>query len=123
MVASPRRSLRTSVGRRRIATRGPAAGPHYNPGPPPRRAVGFQGGEGGGGGGGDVPLPADVAGAVDRCLGRFGRLDVLVNAAGILEPTRFLDISPEEWARVVEGNLTGAFLATHAVARPMRDRG
>ena len=72
---------------------------------------------------GDITLPADVAGAVDRCLGRFGRLDVLVNAAGILEPTRFLDISPEEWARVVEVNLTGAFLATQAVARPMRDRG
>ena len=72
---------------------------------------------------GDVTVPADVAGAVDRCVARFGRLDVLVNAAGVLEQTRFFDISPEEWARVVEVNLTGAFLVTQAAARPMRDRG
>jgi NAD(P)-dependent dehydrogenase (short-subunit alcohol dehydrogenase family) len=71
----------------------------------------------------DVTVPADVAGAVERCLVRFGRLDVLVHAAGIAEPTRLFDIDPEEWARVLEVNLTGAFLATQAAARPMRSRG
>jgi NAD(P)-dependent dehydrogenase (short-subunit alcohol dehydrogenase family) len=72
---------------------------------------------------GDVTDPADVGRAVDGALTGFGRLDVLVNAAGVLEPTRFLDIPAGEWARVVEVNLTGAFLVTQAAARPMRDRG
>lgn len=49
---------------------------------------------------------------------------MLVNAAGILEPTRFFDdVSPEQWMRVLEVNLTGAFLTSQAAARPMRDQG
>ncbi len=72
---------------------------------------------------GDVSDPAGVKRAVDSCLDRFGRLDVMVNAAGILEPTRFFDLSPEEWRRVLEVNLTGAFFISQAAARPMRERG
>jgi NAD(P)-dependent dehydrogenase (short-subunit alcohol dehydrogenase family) len=72
--------------------------------------------------GGDVTVPADVEGAVRRTEERFGTLDVVVNAAGILEPTRFLDLLPEEWARVIEVNLTGAFLVTQAAARSMREQ-
>lgn len=72
--------------------------------------------------GGDVTVPSDVDDAVRRIEDRFGSVDVLVNAAGILEPTRLLDISPEEWARVIEVNLTGAFLVTRAAAGPMRER-
>ena len=72
---------------------------------------------------GDVSVPVDARGAVDTCLARFGRLDILVNAAGTLEPTRFFDVSPEQWMRVLEVNLTGAFLISQAAARPMRDQG
>ena len=72
---------------------------------------------------GDVTVASDDQGAVEACLSRFGRLDVLVNAAGILEPTRFFDVSEAEWRRVVDVNLTGAFLISQAAARPMRDRG
>ncbi len=72
---------------------------------------------------GDVSEGKDVHEAVEACLSRFGRLDVLVNAAGILEPTRFFDVSADEWTRIVAVNLTGAFLVTQAAARPMRDRG
>ena len=72
---------------------------------------------------GDITDPSDVQGAVDSCLERFGRLDVLVNAAGILEPTRFLELPQDEWRRVIEVNLTGAFLISQAAAHPMRERG
>ena len=71
----------------------------------------------------DIGSPADVDAAVDACMTRFGRLDVLVNAAGILFPTRLFDVSPEEWGQVVRVNLTGAFLIARAAARPMRERG
>lgn len=72
---------------------------------------------------GDVSTQQDVADAISACLERFGGLDVLVNAAGILEPTRFFDLSVEEWRRMLDVNLTGAFLVTQTAARPMRDRG
>jgi NAD(P)-dependent dehydrogenase (short-subunit alcohol dehydrogenase family) len=72
--------------------------------------------------GGDVTSPPDVERSVRRAGERFGGVDVLVNASGVLEPTRLFDISPEEWARVIEVNLTGAFLVTRAAAGPMRER-
>jgi NAD(P)-dependent dehydrogenase (short-subunit alcohol dehydrogenase family) len=71
----------------------------------------------------DVGLPADANAAVKTCLERFGHLDVLVNAAGILHPTRFFDLTLDEWNRVVQVNLTGAFLISQAAARPMREQG
>lgn len=71
----------------------------------------------------DITVPADVEEAVGTALHRFGRLDLVVNAAGVLEPTRLVDISPDEWRRVIEVNLTGAFLVTRAAAGPMREGG
>jgi NAD(P)-dependent dehydrogenase (short-subunit alcohol dehydrogenase family) len=72
---------------------------------------------------GDLSAPADVDSVVRRATERFGRLDVLVNAAGIAESTRFFDLTPQEWKRMLDVNLTGAFLITLAAARPMRERG
>lgn len=72
---------------------------------------------------GDVSDAVAVESAVEACLSRFGSLDVLVNAAGIAETTRFFDVTEEEWARVLAVNLTGTFLVTQAAARPMRDQG
>jgi 3-oxoacyl-[acyl-carrier protein] reductase len=72
---------------------------------------------------GDIASSEHVELAVRRGLERFGRLDVLINAAGIAETTRFFDVTPDEWRRVLDVNLFGAFLVTRAVARPMRDRG
>jgi NAD(P)-dependent dehydrogenase (short-subunit alcohol dehydrogenase family) len=72
---------------------------------------------------GDVGSAKDVHAAVQECLDRLGGLDVAVNAAGILEPTAFFEITTEEWDRMLRVNLTGAFLVTQEVARPMRDRG
>lgn len=71
----------------------------------------------------DITIASEVDEAVASASRRFRRLDVVVNAAGVLEPTRFVDIAADEWRRVVEVNLTGAFLVTRAAVGPMRERG
>lgn len=53
---------------------------------------------------------------VEQTEERFGRLDVLVNNAGISAATPFLSISEEEWDRVIDTNLKGYFLVAQAVA-------
>jgi NAD(P)-dependent dehydrogenase (short-subunit alcohol dehydrogenase family) len=67
----------------------------------------------------DVAKPADVADAVAATVGAFGRIDVLVNNAGVVDDAPFLDLSIEELDRVLGINLRGAFLMGQAVARQM----
>jgi 3-oxoacyl-[acyl-carrier protein] reductase len=70
-------------------------------------------------------VQADVARAtqVDRlmqaALAAFGRIDVLVNNAGITRDTLILRMSEDDWDAVVDTNLKSAFLVTKAVLRPM----
>jgi NAD(P)-dependent dehydrogenase (short-subunit alcohol dehydrogenase family) len=54
---------------------------------------------------------------------QFGRLDALVNNAGIAIFKPILDVSYEDWSRVLAVNLTGPFLCTQAAAPLMRDSG
>ncbi len=65
--------------------------------------------------------------AVDQAIGNversLGAPSILVNNAAILLPAGILDTSPEEWRRVLEVNLTGAFLCTRRVVGAMRDAG
>jgi glucose 1-dehydrogenase len=68
---------------------------------------------------GDVASPADVANAVAATLKAFGGIDVLVNNAGVVDDAPFLDLSTEEFDRVLGINLRGAFLMGQAVARQM----
>lgn len=51
---------------------------------------------------------------------RWGGLDYLVYSAGFTSPVGFMDITPDEWRRVVDINLNGAFIATRAAIAPMR---
>ncbi len=68
----------------------------------------------------DVLDPASVEGAVAKVLGAFGgRVEVLVNNAGVTEDQLLLRMSPEDWDRVLDTNLKGTFLFTKALARPM----
>src|SRR3990170_490967 len=53
----------------------------------------------------------------------FGRLDGLVNNAGIMPASPFLEMTPEEWDRVITTNLTSAFHASQAVLPGMLERG
>jgi NAD(P)-dependent dehydrogenase (short-subunit alcohol dehydrogenase family) len=71
---------------------------------------------------GDVAKPADVAGIVAATLQAFGRIDVLVNNAGVVDDAPFLDLAIEEFDRVLSINLRGAFLMGQAVARHMASR-
>jgi 3-oxoacyl-[acyl-carrier protein] reductase len=68
---------------------------------------------------GDVTDPDDVETTVRRALDLFGRLDVLINNAGIdyLEP--FLEIPLDRWDRIMAVNLRGMFLVGQRVAREM----
>ena len=71
----------------------------------------------------DVSDPAAVAAAVGQVAARFGRLDALVNNAGIAVFKPILETTPEEWNRVLAVNLTGPFLCTQAAAALMAEGG
>jgi len=70
----------------------------------------------------DVSVPAQVADAVARTDAAFGRIDALVNNAGVAVFKPILQTSFDEWRRVMATNLDGAFLCTQAVA-PLMLRG
>lgn len=67
----------------------------------------------------DVSQPDDVAAAFAEVKKLWGGVDVLVNNAGISLRHRFLDITPEEWRRVVRTNLDGVFFVAREAARAM----
>jgi 3-oxoacyl-[acyl-carrier protein] reductase len=63
----------------------------------------------------DVTRESEIAAMVDAAVQRFGRIDILVNNAAIGQGRGFLDITPEDWRRMIETNLTGVFLCCRAV--------
>jgi NAD(P)-dependent dehydrogenase (short-subunit alcohol dehydrogenase family) len=69
---------------------------------------------------GDVGVADDVRQMIDLVVQRFGALDILVNNAGTQTWTPFLDVTEDEWDRVIRTNLKGCFLCTQAAARQMR---
>ncbi len=72
---------------------------------------------------GDIAAPADVARMSDQLVDVFGTIDILVNNAGICPFTDVLDLSPEEFDRVLAVNTRSVFLTSQASARVMKDRG
>ena len=71
----------------------------------------------------DVADQAGVARAIATIAKAFGRLDALVNNAGIAIFKPILDVTLEDWSRVLAVNLTGPFLCAQAAAPLMRDSG
>jgi len=68
---------------------------------------------------GDVTQPDDVDAMVRRALDLFGRIDVLIDNAGIAYEEPFLEIPLEHWDRTIAVNLRGMFLVGQRVARDM----
>lgn len=70
----------------------------------------------------DVGEPEDVRTLVANTIGWQGRVDILVNNAGIFPTMPVLDMSPEDFDRVIRTNLRGVFLCSREVALRMRDQ-
>jgi len=67
----------------------------------------------------DVSSPESVKRAFEQLHQRWGGADVLINNAGISIRHRFVDITPEEWQRVIDINLNGVFYVAQQAARHM----
>jgi 3-oxoacyl-[acyl-carrier protein] reductase len=70
----------------------------------------------------DISDCAAIQAAVEQIAAELGRLDVLVNNAGVEKRAPFLEIRPEDWQRQLDVNLSGTFYCTQAAAREMSKR-
>ncbi len=71
----------------------------------------------------DVSSPQSVNEAIRFVTGKTGRIDILVNAAGITHRKPSLEVEPADWQRVIDINLSGTFFAAQAAARIMKEQG
>lgn len=71
----------------------------------------------------DVSDTASVEAAVAKVRGGLGRIDILINSAGIVDLAPAEDLSLDAWKRTLDINLTGTFLMAQAVGRVMIEQG
>jgi glucose 1-dehydrogenase len=71
----------------------------------------------------DVSSPEDVKNLIRKAVEKFGRLDVMINNAGMEEKMPFLDTPLDVWNRTIAVNLTGAWLGCQEAARQMVSQG
>ena len=71
----------------------------------------------------DIRSSSQVTAMFERVIATFGRLDLLVNNAGVQTWKPLLEITEEEWDLVVDTNLKGCFLCTQQAARYMKEHG
>src|SRR5215211_9422744 len=71
----------------------------------------------------DVAKKVGVQNIINQVEDDFGRIDILINHAAVEPPIPLLDMDEWDWHRVLDVNLTGAFLMTQSVGRVMRARG
>ncbi|MEU4831826.1 glucose 1-dehydrogenase [Streptosporangium sp. NPDC023615] len=71
----------------------------------------------------DVTRPGDWERAVTATVEAYGKLDVLVNNAGIMKYRRIADMTMEEYERILDVNLKGTWLGVKSVIEPMRAAG
>jgi 3-oxoacyl-[acyl-carrier protein] reductase len=71
----------------------------------------------------DIRSSAQVTAMFEKVISEFGRLDLLVNNAGVQTWKPLLDVTEEEWDLVIDTNLKGCFLCTQQAARSMKQHG
>ena len=71
----------------------------------------------------DVAIKSDVVQLIEAAVRHFGRLDIMLNNAGIAPVVDFLDVTEELLSRVLDVNLKGAFYGTQAAGRQMISQG
>lgn len=71
----------------------------------------------------DVTDPASCRACVEEAIAKFGRIDVLVNNAGVTATEPAMEVDAQAWRRVIDTNQSGVWSLTHAVAPFMRDAG
>jgi NAD(P)-dependent dehydrogenase (short-subunit alcohol dehydrogenase family) len=71
----------------------------------------------------DVADPVDAEAIVRTALERFGRVDAVVSNAGILKPTRFEEVTLQDWRRTLGVHLDGSFSVAQAAFRVMKAQG
>ncbi|MGH9712871.1 MAG: SDR family oxidoreductase [Candidatus Acidiferrales bacterium] len=67
----------------------------------------------------DVKDPVSIHGVVDATVAQFGRIDILINNAGVSWGAPVEQMTLEQWNKVIETNLTGTFLCSQAVGKVM----
>lgn len=67
----------------------------------------------------DVTKKDEITKAVAKTVETYGRLDILLNNAGVAEFTAFMDMTEEQWDKTIDTNLKGYFLVAQAAAREM----
>lgn len=67
----------------------------------------------------DVSSKNDVENMIKAVIDKYNKIDILVNNAGIQTEKSFLDLTEEEWRKVLDVNLSGAFFCSQAVAKEM----
>jgi NAD(P)-dependent dehydrogenase (short-subunit alcohol dehydrogenase family) len=67
----------------------------------------------------DISKPADIAAAVNNIVGEFGRIDIFVNSAGVVQSKNLLDVTEAEWDRVIDINQKGTAFAMQVVGAQM----
>jgi NAD(P)-dependent dehydrogenase (short-subunit alcohol dehydrogenase family) len=71
----------------------------------------------------DIRSSAQVTAMFEKVISEFGRLDLLVNNAGVQTWKPLLEVTEEEWDLVIDTNLKGCFLCTQQAARYMKEHG
>jgi len=72
---------------------------------------------------GDVTSKSDIQKILESSISNYGSIEILINNAGVLKPTKVTDISEKEWDWVISVNLKGTFLFSQAVIPFMRKGG
>ncbi len=70
----------------------------------------------------DVSDRASIEAFAQKVLSRFGKVDILVNAAGITQRTPTIDQQESDWNRIIETNLTGTLRSCQVFGKPMMER-